>query len=338
MEFKDFFEKVKATEAATEFTPCEVEYIRVNVDETPNEYAESNSPMSVNINGEDVCARGIAWPSLLARAKISGTSLSKLNPEDLSMVVNTCMKVNKDIGLAVMVGDKLSAVLSDGYRILSVTEIYRMANEEFSKYGEFLDGFVDDTGFGARWKLKGEIGNAYGDNLTPVIELYTSNTGHSAVTLVPKLVRGSRFEFICGSSMSVEHKGKSSLQDVKDLVSMAYALARKAVNQMDALKNIPVRHPVETFLNTAKKIGVPKKLAMMALTDFTDMIYGNENDVCAYDVYMGLVETVFYAQQAGKDKRFCDNLQEIVARALTISWTDSDHNKIEWVVKSLPAA
>lgn len=338
MNFNEFFGQVKDIEAATEFEPCTVEDIRVTVEENPGEYAADAGPISVRINGEDRVARGIAWPSLLARAKISGTSLSKLNPDDLSMVVNTCMKVNKDIGLAVMVGSKLSAVLSDGYRILSVTEIYRMAHEEFSKYGEFLDGFVDDTGFGARWKLNGELGKVYGDNLVPIIELYTSNTGHSAVNLIPKLIRGNRFEFICGSSVSVEHKGKSNLQDVLDLVSMAYTIARKASKQMEALKDVPVSHPVETFLNVAKKIGVPKKLAMMARVDFEDMIDGYSDDVNAYDVYMGLVEVVFYAQQMGKDKRFCDNLQEIIARALTISWNESDNNKVEWVVKDLHTA
>lgn len=331
---EEFLNAVVKTEENTAYIPAPVDQMRLQI--------QNGKPVLNFISGmnaaqddvvQNIACRDIAAPSILARAHIAGSALGKLSESDYEMVINRCLAVNRgDIGLVTVVDEKVSAVLSDTYKHISARGIFE---KMFGLVGQFRCGYVDDTGFFASSVMPTHVLGAYApeyQSMTPVLEVQTSNTGHSAVNIVPKFVLGRR-EFICGSAMSVLHKGTGDLEQVQAKLDGTFALFKQSVARLEALKSMIVHKPVATFLNVAKKIGLPKRLAILAKEEFEDGLLGQS--CTAYDVYIGLTLALDYASvsKRGNDVRFMQNLQEIIARALQVkNWNEAYVSDSSWQV------
>lgn len=319
---EEFLNAVSEVEKNTRYIPAEVEKMRLFFRD--GLWMLWYKPKDTDEECVLEC-RDIAAPSILARAHIAGSALGKLENDAYETVVNHCLAVNTgDIGYVTQVRDMLSAVLSDTYKYIPAYSVFKSM---FEQAGTFLYGDMDDTGFWAGMEMPKQVLGAYASeyaNMKPILEVRTSNTGHSAVNIVPKFVRGNRYGFVCGSPLSVLHKGEGNIEQVRAKLDTTFALFKQSIEKLEALKNIHVHDPVKTFTSIAHKIGVPKRLAALAREEFEDEFYGTT--CTAYDMYLGLTTVLEYAQSGkhGNDVRFMQNLQEIVSRALQIkSWNES---------------
>ena len=90
------------------------------------------SPFVINVNGEYMPVRESSLISIGDRFKIYGQSLSKLSNANLAEVLNIAREVvNKnEHGLVVKIGNKISAVLSDGYRVIFADQIFKITKSQ----------------------------------------------------------------------------------------------------------------------------------------------------------------------------------------------------------------
>lgn len=289
--------------------------------------------------GYSAPVREQAIKSLLDRAKIGGQSLFKVSRKDFADIVNTCLKVQSDDCQIVSVADKISAVLSDNYVPIAATEIFSAVAEKLRRQfpkGEFVGGYINHSLFGATYALNDEdLLNVYRNqfpdlhdwDVNPILTVVTSNTGASGVNIYPKFQRGQT-EFIIGSPLSMEHRGDASIDKFKENLDITYSIFTKAIKDFSKLRSVIIHHPIATFLNIAKRIGLPKNYATMAASDFAVFLDTNYSN--AHDIYFGLTESLFYAENDGRDKIFLANMQEVLARALNLNWKDYDVSSSEW--------
>lgn len=337
-EYDKFISDLKKVEELTERVPVSLKKLDVNIIKKDVEGdLQLNIPGSVfenniTINNGEYVLRDDAIRSLCDRAKISGQSLTKISRSVLVSFLKECFKVVKDEdGLIIKIGDKVSAILSDGYKVLEVNDVFESANETFktSLDAVFLSAIISKEIFDAVWeikKFKSEILSCYSTSLfsskntKPIIEVMTSNTGFSGANIYPKLKRGS-LKFPIGKPLVLEHKGESSLKKFKENLELVYSLYKKSLKNFEDLKKIRIIHYKDCFKSVAKKIGLPKKYTALALEDFLDEVDG-QNSVSAFDIYLGMTEILAYAQSYSKSNTLY--LEELLSRALFINWEDYD--------------
>lgn len=294
-------------------------------------------------DGHPAPVREIALKSLLERAKVGGQALFKVSRRDFASIVNTCLKVQSESCQIVTVADKISAVLSDNYIPVSAVEVFETAAAKIRARfpnGEFVSGFVSHSLFAATYALNDEslldvyrsqFPDLYSWDVEPMITIVTSNTGAAGVNIYPKFQCG-RTQFIIGSPLTMEHRGGASIDKFSENLDIMYSVFTKAIKDFAKLQSVTIHHPIETFLNVAKRIGLPKKYALAASSDFESFLDTNYSN--AHDIYMGLTEALFYAEGDERDKVFLANMQEILARSLSLNWKDYDTASCDWRAKA----
>ena len=85
---------------------------------------------------------------------------------------------------------------------------------------------------------------------------------------------------------------------------------------------IDVRNPYNTMLGVLKRIGAPKKASFEA----TDMFMAQNGyaPCTAYEIYLAMSEVIFMAQCDGATGGRIAQLEEIIARALSVNWHEYD--------------
>lgn len=87
-------------------------------------------------------------------------------------------------------------------------------------------------------------------------------------------------------------------------------------------KAIELGYPYTALLGVLKRIGAPKK----ASYETADMFMAQHgNDPCtAYELYLAMSEIIFDAQCDGASGSRIAQLEEIIARALSVNWGEYD--------------
>lgn len=337
-----FFNAVKELEENThrlEFNLGETEFI--GLDNPPeNEQMEeiySAGGFAVKVDGNTYKLSAKAESDMALRLGITGPTLAALPKSKLAKILGICKtQFTKEKGLLVQVGEKVYAVLSDGYKVIPADEVYRAAARPIHKMGGvFVGGYLTVDNFFAEYQLQNpEIINAYKQKLgtdfsaVPVVSVETSNTGLSSVSITPRFMKGNQ-SFIIGHSIDAAHKGSVSIETVKENCSQIFAIFQEAINGLAKLKNVKIQYPVQCFKNIARRCQMSKPFSLMALADFEgEILEGDE--VTAFDIYVGLTEAIFHASNSGKPKNFVDNLTEQCARALTLDFAKYDTPYSEW--------
>ena len=105
-------------------------------------------------------------------------------------------------------------------------------------------------------------------------------------------------------------------------LSLLYARFTEAIEKQTKLLNIEVRYPATTLLGVLKRIGAPKKASYEAQDMF---IAQNGDKPCtAYELYLAMSEVIFILQCEGASGSRIAQLEEIVARALRVNWSEYD--------------
>ena len=157
-----------------------------------------NLGLALRVDGSYYPVRGTAYKSLLDRAKISGTALSKLSREKLASVLNDCLELYSSETLLLIRDEKVSAAHSGDsmdYSALPIDELLKALTRKLDDRfpgSVFQGGYRDHSLASATWTMPGQKEDLLGayakllasqgkgtiaSKLIPAIRFVTSDSG-----------------------------------------------------------------------------------------------------------------------------------------------------------------
>ncbi|MDR3313881.1 MAG: hypothetical protein LBS96_05420 [Oscillospiraceae bacterium] len=293
--------------------------------------------------GEEPCfpLRDTAWKSLLERAKINGTALPKLSREELTNVLNACLALFESEALLLIRSEKVAAVHSGDardYAILPMDALFGHLESGLQARfpgAEFETGYSDHTMTSTSFLLpdqKDDLLQTYAktleangqkalaDALMPGIRFTTSDVGFSSAKLTA-LLHGLSLPFSIGSVVAVEHRWEKKPEEFGEAIGKVFAQFGDVIAKLEALLHIGLDYPVNAMTAVCKKLSLPKKAAVEAISMF-EMTCGST--ATAHDVFMALQEILFVLKTEHTPQAKLLAVEESLARALTLRWTDFD--------------
>lgn len=293
--------------------------------------------------------RDTAYKGLLDRARISGTALPKLSREKLADVLNSCLTLHRDSALLLFRNEKISAAHSGDERDYSVLEIDQLLEGLQSKIdqrfpgNQFTGGYADHSLTSASWSLPGqkkELLETYtkllashgqaglAAKMMPGIRFSTSDTGKASAK-VSALLTGLQYPIHIGSMIAVEHRKQSKVPDFVESLDMLFAQFGDSVSKLSALLSVHLDHPVNAMTAICKQLSLPKAASMEAI-DMFEMAFGRDG-ATAHDVFVAMQEIPFTLKSKGTSEKKLLELQENMARALTLNWRNFDFaREVKW--------
>jgi len=157
--------------------------------------------------------------------------------------------------------------------------------------------------------------------LVPGIRFVTSDTGVASAKVSALLV-GGQYPIHIGGCISVDHRHQSKVSDFDAALDQLFAQFGDSIAKLQKLLDIQLDYPVNAMTRVCKKLSLPKKAAVEAISMY-EMSYG-EGVATAHDVFFALQEIPFIL----KTKNFPESkllvVEENLARALTLKWSDYD--------------
>ncbi len=286
--------------------------------------------------------RGTAYKSLLDRAKIGGTALPKLSRTALADVLNACLRLYHAEALLLLRDEKVAAVHSGDetdYSVLPVDELLvalqKKLDERFSG-NEFEGGYCDHSLVSASWNMPGQKEELLEDytktleekgqkqmaaKLMPGIRFVTSDTGVASAKVSALLV-GGQHPIHIGSCISVDHRHKKGVTDFADRLDQLFAQFGDTVAKLQKLMEISLDYPVNAMTRVCKKLSMPKKAAVEAISMF-EMANGGIA-ATAHDVFMAMQEIPYILKTQNTPQGKMLNVEENMARALSLRWSEYD--------------
>jgi len=188
-----------------------------------------------------------------------------------------------------------------------------------------------------------ELLNAYEDaaakhginpgGYVPAVRFTTSDVGQSCASLYPQLhVKSNGKTIMLGSPLKLEHKWSHNIGDFEEKVKMLYAQYGDAIGDLIKLMDTEIDYPYNTLLRVMRAISkrISKKHAYQ-IAD-TWVAQNGENAVStAHDLYFYISEASFIAQCEGADGSKVATIEEDIAKALKIRWSDHDYpGEVKW--------
>lgn len=308
-----------------------------------------NLGLAVRVCGEAYPLRQTAWKSLLDRAKLSGSVLPKLSREKLADILNECFKLHGSEALALVRCEKVSALHSGDEADYSVLPIDELLSTISAKLNErfpgrvFVSGYTDHALTGAEWTMpaqRDELLKTYeamlvsqgkgamAARLMPGIRFMTSDTGVSSAK-VSAMLMGTQHPIHIGGCAEVEHRHKSTVADFELVMAQLFAQFTDSVAKLQKLLEIHLDYPVNAMTRVCKHLRLPKKAALEAISMF-EMATGGAS-ATAHDVFMALQEIPFILSTEHTPQGKLLVVEENLARALTLRWSDYDMAKaVSW--------
>ena len=94
------------------------------------------------------------------------------------------------------------------------------------------------------------------------------------------------------------------------------------IAKLEALLDITLDYPVNAMTRVCKKLSLPKKAAVEAISMF-EMAFGG-GPATAHDVFLALQEIPFILKTQNAPESKMLEVEENMARALTLKWADFD--------------
>ena len=296
--------------------------------------------LALRVKGELYPVRETAYKTLLDRAKIGGSALTKLKRDTLAEVLNECLQLFNSGALVLVRDEKVSAVHSGDekdYSVLPIDELLERLSESLEDrfpYAEFVQGYADHSVASGLWKLPAQKHTLLGsyakalsasgikhDNPVPAIRFISSDTGVAAAKVAALLV-GERYAVHIGSCISVEHRHNAKVEDFANSLGQLFAQFGDSIKKLEKLLNVYLNYPVNAMTRVCKKLALPKKAAVAAIKLFEDTYGGGI--ATAHDVFMALQEILFTLKTENTPQSKMLAVEENMARALTLNWEDYD--------------
>ncbi|MCL2841452.1 MAG: hypothetical protein FWE05_11870 [Defluviitaleaceae bacterium] len=292
-------------------------------------------------NTSPIPLRDCAIPTLLDRARISGTALNHVTRQVFRDIVNECLNVapaNATTKIRIADG-KVSAVMSNLYVPLSIPELFTTAMDEISSRfpkNIFAGGSWTHSMTSCEWVLGDEshLIDAYklalarhgvdSDGIQPALRITSSDVGISGANIMPKLVVGKDSIMLpIGGTIRLEHKSGATMENFVENLKGVFGQYRDKLKELAVLLDVEIGHPEGCFAAVAKRLHIPKKYADPARESFA-RAYVMGNSCTAHDVYMGLSEVLFQLQITGVTGEMALRIEDAIAGALTLKWSDYD--------------
>ena len=321
-----------------------------NISEDAVKDTAKNLGLAIRLNGLYYPLRDTAYKSLLDRAKIYGTSLTKLRRNALSRTLNDCLATQKSATALLLIRDqKVSAVHSGDMKDYSVLPIDELMESLKTKLDERFPGNIFDSGYSdhsissAAWSMpdqKDELLGSYHKTLAaqgksaltaklmPGVRFSTSDTGVASAK-VSALLLGLRYPIHIGGIVATEHRGQAKVGDFLNSLDMLFAQFIDSIAHLEKLTTVYLDYPVNAMTAVCKKLSMPKKTALEAIAMF-QMAYGGGN-ATAHDIFMAMQEIMFILKAESTPESKMLLLEESMARALTLNWPHYDYAKaVSW--------
>ena len=301
-----------------------------------------NLGLALLVGGGLYPVRMTAYKSLLDRAKIGGNALSKLKRPVLAEVLNECLNLYSAEALVLIRDEKVSAVHSGDeadYSVLPIDELLKALGEKLDERfpgNVFGAGYTDHAITSASWRMPAQKEDLLGtyaallkaqgktktaDKLVPGVRFTTSDTGVASAKVSALLV-GGQYPIHIGGCIAVDHRHQSKVADFDTALDQLFAQFTTSVENLQALLEVQLDHPVNAMTRVCKKLCMPKKAAVEAISMY-EMAYGG-GGATAHDVFMAMQEIPFIMKTSGAPESKLITLQETLARALTLKWSDYD--------------
>lgn len=298
--------------------------------------------LAARVDGNLYPIRETAYKSLLDRAKIGGTALPKLGRKVLAEVLNDCLKLFTADALVLIRDEKVSAIHSGDavdYSVLPIDELLNtLQNKLDARFpgNQFEYGYADHSVASASWKMpdqKEDLLGAYtkllaaqgkgtmASRLTPGIRFLTSDTGVASAK-VSALLIGGQYPIHIGGCVAVDHRHQSKVADFDVALDQLFAQFGESMEKLQKLMEIPLQYPVNAMTRVCKKLSMPKKAAIEAISMY-EMAYGG-GPATAHDIFLAMQEIPFILKSEGVSESKLLTLEENMARALSLKWSDYD--------------
>lgn len=298
--------------------------------------------LAIKVNGELYPVRETAYKSLLDRAKIGGSALPKLKRDTLADVLNECLHLYSSDALLLFRDEKVSAVHSgdeSDYSILPIDELLKTLSEKldarFSGY-KFVEGYADHSVVSGLWKMPDQKEDLLGtyaktlaaqgkgalaSRLIPGVRFMTSDTGVASAK-VSALLLGGQYPIHIGGCISVDHRHQKRVSDFGDELDQLFAQFGDNIAKLQGLMQVYLNYPVNAMTRICKKLSLPKKAALEAILMF-ELSYGG-GIATAHDVFIAMQEIIFTLKSENVPESKLLAVEENMARALTLRWSDFD--------------
>lgn len=329
----------KQTADSIEVLPMTEECGGIETEETEGilEDTANHTGLLVSLDAKKYPLGSTAVRTLENRAKISGRALSLLSKEKLARILNECLEATGASALVRIGEGKVRAAHSQQYKVLPMPEIFQAAMDAVhGSYQEvrFAGGYVDHTRATARWEIADEglletyrkvILDYEGScpQLLAQIRVTTSDTADSGANIFYNLLVGPMKRRIAmGMAVKMEHEGDSSVKKFAENMDTAFSRYRESARRLEVLMHVHIRFPLSVMDGMLKKIRIPADLREETMNLFMNT---NGTEECsAYEIYCGICECLYLAQNKGMDGYAMASLEEEVSRCLTMRYSGLD--------------
>ena len=236
---------------------------------------------------------------------------------------------------------KVSAVLSgdcNDYAVLDVEQIFLHSVDYLTanfKGCQYLGGFYEHNMVSALWELSGEdeLLKAYKeelrlhgksvDEMKPMVRITTSDTGNGGANIFPMLVSGKENTTInLGEPLRLEHRNGNDITEFDQQLKQLYGKYQLATGNLITLLKIDIMNPINCMRGVMDKLKIPKKYQAEAVELFKAQ--QGEDPCTAHDIYYGISEILYMLACDGEEGSRITRMEEIIARALSLNWTEFD--------------
>ncbi|MDO5387330.1 MAG: hypothetical protein Q4F75_08710 [Pseudomonadota bacterium] len=287
-----------------------------------------------------VPVRSMAFTSLCDRAKITGTALTLIQPDELAKILNTGFRIWDQKALVLFRDEKVSTVQAGDPKDYVVLPVYDLLgclkaslDKNFPGYTVIQAGVTQmyttvsislkSQAKGLLQKLNHALLDAgkqpFSSDSYPVLDFITSDVGRAGANLYPYLLdRGNHIRI--GSPLCVAHKNGASITDFENNCDALFSMYTAAAESLEKLLKIPVKLPEDCYMHVAKRLNLSKKAAEKAVAEFEQI---RPIECTAYDIYMGLWLIVKYTNTEGNQETIL-NLEENISRGLKLKYNEFD--------------
>ena len=269
---------------------------------------------------------------------------------DLADSMNIGLKHSRGNALLLVRYGKLSALHSgaaDGYSVMPIGELLattkRMLNRRFGE-PRFTDGMNSHAYTYANWELP-EVQNTlvekyqralskavsrnHSTNWMPMVRFSSSDTATSSAILMPKLrPTGGGYAFNICKGIRVEHTIRTSgavygLEKFADEAEGLYALFEDGAKMMEEMSQTQISNPVNCLVGICVQLKIPRRYADPAREEVETFTISTPR-MSALDIYLSLAQIPAYAKDAGASQTKILELEETVAKILSMDMRDYD--------------
>ncbi len=336
----EFLQKTKEFTEVTRWYKEPISSARVLYDKGEEKlYVKSEKKHILNLSGK---------ASLPARAGLSGSTIPQLDTADWIKVLNTCFPYKSGCMILNELEGEVYAAHSEQYSIIHIDEIFETANQVLhSRFPQitFVGGNISPEFASCEYSLVSEkevvdiyenaLGEAFSKSVrlvAPVIRICSSNTSDSGANIYPCLKccdkDGYLYTIAAGMPLCAIHKGDNGIKKVRENLEMTMDMFKKSAEELVRMTYIKVVYPKQCYLNIAKRLSLPKPVAMEIAEEIGKNFDGGKTTTAKF-IYLALTRILEKTNRKSEKEQW--DLTNQIAHAMSLDFKLYDTKYCEWL-------